>query len=39
MEESTNDVGALREMVKSAVEQCTDALLLDLVYKMFLYSE
>lgn len=39
MENSNNEVGALREMVKNAAEQCTDVLLLDLVYKMFVYSE
>lgn len=29
---------ALREMVKSEVEQCTDASLLDLVYKILVCS-
>lgn len=39
MENSVTEAEALREMVKSEVEQCTDALLLDLVYKILIHSK
>lgn len=39
MENSLDDAGVLREMIMSAVEQCTDALLLDLVYKILISSK
>lgn len=39
MENFETEAGALRDMVKSAVDQCTDALLLDLVYKILIPSK
>ncbi len=39
MENALADAGVLREMIKNAVEHCTDDSLLDLVYKMLVYSE
>lgn len=39
MDNSETEAGALRDMVKSAADQCTDALLLDLVYKILVHSK
>lgn len=39
MENALAEAGVLREMLKSAVDQCTDASLLDLLYKIILNSK
>lgn len=39
MENALADAGVLREMIKSSVDQCTDASLLDLVYKILVCSK
>ncbi len=38
MEDDSIDGEALRQIVKAEIENCTDTSLLDLIYKMLVYS-